>query len=735
MGFRDAAGRPQGFIVDTIHAAAARAGLTVEWRFVGDAVANNEALRRGEIDIIVGQSNAGRRREFFVTEPWWSSELVALVPLRSPIRRESDLNGRRLAIPGGAAADVAARYSGSIVNAESAAAAVDIACSGYADAAVIATMYLRQLLSATPPVCEGAGLRTIDAAAGLDYVLVARPDAANAARKLKDALDAITADGVLVTIAARHPPVSAPHAIHLADLLRSRYERQLWIIGMNGAGGLILIFVAFIVRQSRARRRLEESEARFRALFDAAPQSVLAIDRSGSVVFANRASRVMFGRDVVGTPAADLVPERFRAAFGQERGPAEIAALRDDGSEFPAEIRTSPVQTGEQLTLAFIADSSARVALQRQLLQSQKLESVGQLAGGVAHDFNNLLTVISGYASMSLDQIGPEHYLREPLVEIAQAADRAAALTSQLLAFSRRQAATPKLLSLPDLVRNLEKMLRRLIGEDIELTISADDGVAPILADPGQIEQVIVNLVVNARDAMPGGGRIAIRAGMSLSRVVLSVADTGTGMTPEVEARIFEPFFTTKEQGKGTGLGLSTVYGIVKQAGGEIAVETEIGRGTTFRIILPAAEGAPDAPAGAVARSAASGNETILVAEDEPGVRRFVKDVLSASGYTVLEAGNGREAVELAAGYGGRIHLLVTDLVMPEMGGIDLAERMKELGQRAAVLYMSGYSERQLASEAAGALIEKPFTPAALLERVREALKPPPAEPPPPNRP
>jgi two-component system cell cycle sensor histidine kinase/response regulator CckA len=731
MGYRDAAGKPRGFIVEALDAAAARAGYTLDWRIIGNSITNNEALRRGDLDVIIGFSTEERRREFFMTEPWWSSEMVAVFPAALPIRDESGLNGKRLAIPGGAAAEIARYYPGGIpVPANSALEAVEAACTGKAEAALFANMFLRQLLSAPRPVCPGTPLRTIDSSFRLDYVLATLPSRSTYARKLKDALDQITSDGELASIAARNPPVSTPHATRLAEMLRARYDRRIWTIGMSAAGFIILLGVAFLARQTLSRRRLEESEARFRALFEAAPESVLAIDSSGIIVFANRASREMFARDVVGTPAVDLLVPQHRDAFSQP-GPVEITAVRD-GVEFPAEVVASPVETRDQLTLLLIADISARVALQRQLLQSQKLESVGQLAGGVAHDFNNLLTVISGYASMSLEQIDPEHFLYEPLEEIAQAADRAAALTRQLLAFSRRQAAAPKLLSLRDLLHNLEKMLRRLIGENIQLTIDVED-TAVIRADPGQIEQVVMNLVVNARDAMPAGGAISIRAGMSEDGVLLTVADTGTGMTPEVEARIFEPFFTTKELGKGTGLGLSTVYGIVKQAGGEIFVETAVGRGTTFKLVFPAAEGSPDASLSSGARPGSHGHETILVAEDELGVRRFVKDVLARNGYTVLEAGNGSEALDLAARHSGRIHLLITDLVMPEMGGVDLAARMSQSDPRPAVLFMSGYSDRPLAAEARGALIEKPFTPAALLDRVREVLGRHSAASPPPN--
>jgi CheY-like chemotaxis protein/two-component sensor histidine kinase len=363
---------------------------------------------------------------------------------------------------------------------------------------------------------------------------------------------------------------------------------------------------------------------------------------------------------------------------------------------------------------------------------------VGQLAGGVAHDFNNLLTVVRGYAQMALDGMGPRDALREPLDEIASAAERASALTRQLMMFSRRQTGSPRILPLNDLLRNLEKMLRRLIGEDIELILALDPDAGAVRADPVHIEQVVLNLAVNARDAMPEGGKLVIEtsalhadagyAGDHLDvppgdYAALRVSDTGCGMTPEVRAHIFEPFYTTKEQGKGTGLGLSTVYGIVKQMGGSIFVYSETGRGTAFRVLFPAAK-APRRPETRAAEipAALSGSETILLAEDEAGVRRFVRDVLRSQGYRVLEAVNGKNALEIAASATGPIHLLITDLVMPEMGGPDLARRFSELYPAAPVVIMSGYGDRVLAQGLVQALIEKPFAPSTLLSRVREAL-------------
>jgi PAS domain S-box-containing protein len=733
MGYRDGSGNPHGFVYDALEAAAARTAYKLDWVRGGGAAANDEALRNGSLDILLGFSSPERRREFFISDPWWSSELVAIVPADRPIRQEADLAGRALAIPGGASA-ISNRYKTRTVPSGSAGDAVNLACAGRADAGVFAAMFLWQILADFPPACRDISLRTIDLSFRLDYVLITRRDRSDPAIRLKSALDSITADGTLVSIAAKHPPVSTPQANQLMESMRLRYDREIWAICMGGAGGMIFLGLIFILRQSRARRRIQQSEARFRALFDAAPQAVVAVNRSGAIVFANRGSREIFGRDLVGTPAADLFPERHRRLLPGPAGPSEIAGLRADGAEFPAELRLSTVDTPDGLTLVFVNDISDRVALQRQLLQSQKLESVGLLAGGVAHDFNNLLTVISGYASMSLDQLEVRHFLREPLAEIALAAERAAELTRQLLAFSRRQAAKPKLLSLRELLLNLEKMLRRLIGEHINLIFDIGE-IAPILADPGQIEQVVVNLVVNARDAMPNGGSLTISAHMADDKVLLCVTDTGVGMTPEVASRIFEPFFTTKELGKGTGLGLSTVYGIVKQAEGDLEVDTDIGRGTTFKILLPAAEGSPDAPAPAAPRLSSPGHETILIAEDEPGVRRFVREVLAESGYKVLEAANGREAAEVASRHTGPIHLLLTDIVMPEMGGLDLAARIRQLNGGVAILYMSGYSERPLDASLRQDLIEKPFTRAVLLQRVREALKRPPAASPPPNRP
>jgi PAS domain S-box-containing protein len=387
-------------------------------------------------------------------------------------------------------------------------------------------------------------------------------------------------------------------------------------------------------------------------------------------------------------------------------------------------------------------DITARKHLEEQFRQAQKMEAVGQLAGGVAHDFNNLLTVISGNSEMLLSELPPNESWQELISEVREAGQRAAMLTRQLLAFSRQTVLEPEVLDLNDVVRENEKMLRRLIGEDVQLKAVLDPALAPVKVDAGQIGQVIMNLVINARDAMPTGGNVIIETrNVTLDEastamdpeakpgryVMLAVSDTGVGMTPDVQARVFEPFFTTKGAGKGTGLGLATVYGIVKQSGASISVSSEPGRGTTFKIRFPVAE-TPGSTGESVAHVAtvALGTETILLVEDEAAVRSIVGRVLRRAGYTVLEASRGTEAVRLAGTYAGTIHLLITDVVMPEMGGRELVDRLAPLRSELKVLYLSGYTQdatiRHGVLQAEVAFLPKPFTIAALTNKVRQVL-------------
>lgn len=377
-----------------------------------------------------------------------------------------------------------------------------------------------------------------------------------------------------------------------------------------------------------------------------------------------------------------------------------------------------------------------------QLQQAQKMEAIGRLAGGVAHDFNNLLTAMQGYGAMVLRQLEPNHPVRADVEEIRKAAESAASLTRQLLAFSRRQMLQPQILALNGVITRVESLLARVIGEDITLVKRLDEGLGLVSADPGQIEQIIMNLAVNARDAMPNGGELTIEtknvelADAYVARhhgaspgphVMLAVSDTGVGMTEEVRSRIFEPFFTTKEAGRGTGLGLATVYGTVEQSGGSIWVYSEPGHGTTFKIYLPVVEKPfNDAPAARTEAAPKRGRETILVVEDQDAVRAVVRKTLATHGYVVLEAGLGAEALEVVDGHSTRIDLLLTDVVMPTMSGRELAERIRAIHPAIRVLYMSGYTDEAVVRNgilgSAVPFLQKPFTPNVLVQRVREVL-------------
>jgi two-component system cell cycle sensor histidine kinase/response regulator CckA len=378
-----------------------------------------------------------------------------------------------------------------------------------------------------------------------------------------------------------------------------------------------------------------------------------------------------------------------------------------------------------------VEDTTARKELELQLAQSQKMEAVGRLAGGVAHDFNNLLTVIKSYSRILLDALDGDSR-REDVEEIAAAADRAAALTRQLLAFSRRQMMQPRALRLNAVVTDIEKMLRRLIGEDIVLVTRLDPALSLVNADPGQIEQVLMNLAVNARDAMPDGGRLTIETSNvrvdDSSFVELAVSDTGIGMTSEVRSHLFEPFFTTKERGKGTGLGLSTVYGIVKQSGGDISVQAEPGKGSTFKILLPRLAGEVGASTSPERTTPAAprGSETILLVEDDASLRALAERILRGYGYTVLVASAGQRALALVADYPRSIDLVLTDVVMPEMSGTTLVERLRPLRPTLRVLFMSGYTDDEVVRRGVldrwAAFLQKPFTPDQLAFKVREVL-------------
>jgi PAS domain S-box-containing protein len=506
------------------------------------------------------------------------------------------------------------------------------------------------------------------------------------------------------------------------------------------------------------RKRAEEAQGRLVAILEATPDFVAIAGADNRLTYVNRAARDLLGardgEDLSGRSLGDLYPddlretalaEAIRVASAQGVWSGETVFQGHDGQRVPVSqvmIAHGPAGGPVQFLSAVARDVSERLRLEEQFRQAQKMEAIGTLAGGVAHDFNNMLCAIMGYGEFVLQGLPADSPLREFSQEILKAAERAAGLTRQLLAFGRKQMLVPRTLHLNTLVTDTEKMLRRLIGEDIELRTRLDPALHPVRADAGQVAQVLMNLAVNARDAMPTGGRLTMttrnvaRRGAALrgrpeirpgAYVLLEVSDTGCGMGPEVQARLFEPFFTTKEVGKGTGLGLATVYGIVKQSGGHVEVDSAPGRGTTFRVYLPRTEEVDDpaAPAAGPA-NVRGGAETVLLVEDEDGVRNLAGEVLRQKGYQVMEASDGEGALTICRQHPGLIDLLLTDAVMPKMSGFLLARHVRSLRPETRVLFMSGFTDSALVRHgvASGEVdcLLKPFSPAALAQAVRQAL-------------
>src|SRR5947208_2078935 len=552
--------------------------------------------------------------------------------------------------------------------------------------------------------------------------------------------------------------------------------------------------------QARAEEARRQGEERFRALIEHGADAVALVAPDGTLLFASHSIERLLGfapaelvghpgfervhpddvprvhaalREIIaspGTPAGLELRWRHEAWVGQpferlvhpedlplalellgrvvrgELRPASQFRVRTAKGDYRVgEFSASPqLHEGRLVGILGIGrDVTERVQLEQQLRQAQKMEAVGRLAGGIAHDFNNILTAITGYADLLLEDLGATDPRRLDADEIHKAADRAAGLTRQLLAFSRQQVLQPTVLEVNKLVSDLEKMLRRLLGEDVELSTRLAPTTGRVKADPGQLEQVVMNLAVNARDAMPNGGKLTLEtANVDLDEayatdhyparagpfVLLAVSDTGIGMNEETQAHMFEPFFTTKGKGKGTGLGLATVYGIIKQRGGFIWLYSEGGQVSTFKLYLPRVQELAERasqPAQPPAR-AARGTETVLVVEDEAPVRSVARQVLERHGYTVLEAPSAEAALDIATRYSGAIHLLLTDVVMPGLNGRQLATRLADLRPDARVIFMSGYTDdavtRHGVLEPGSAYVQKPFTPDAIARRVREVL-------------
>lgn len=567
-------------------------------------------------------------------------------------------------------------------------------------------------------------------------------------------------------VLARRAPFDAEYRIvrrdgsvrHVHARFETRYDAR-------GRARRSVGVVQDITDRALVERALQNAHQFAYEVISSAQEGIVVVDRQKRCRLWNTYMEAMTGRslsEVMGQQAWDVLP-LFRDGAGDALLDRALAGetVEIPDTAYPDETggrsrwltgRVAPLRdalgriVGVTATIQDVTQRKAAEEVLRQtqdqLLQAQKMEAVGRLAGGIAHDFNNLLTAILGYGQFLLDNHPPGDPLHDDIAEVMRAGERAAALTRQLLAFSRRQVLEPRILDLNETMATVAKLLERVIGEDIELAVIPAPGLWRVSADPGQIERIILNLAVNARDAMPEGGTLTIetanvvfspeavrhRAPMRPGAYVrLAVSDTGVGMPPEVREHIFEPFFTTKSVGRGTGLGLATVYGIVKQSNGFIWCESTPGRGTTFEILLPRVEGEPEGEAERQVGVQTNGHgETILLVEDDPAVRDLARALLEARGYSVLAAPDGHQALHMADSHGGPLHLLLTDVVMPGLSGRDVAERLTASRPEVRVLYMSGYPDEVLGTRRVLGpdvhLLHKPFTAAVLLERVREAI-------------
>lgn len=510
-----------------------------------------------------------------------------------------------------------------------------------------------------------------------------------------------------------------------------------------------------------SEKRLRDSERRYRSLMNSSPDALILFDLNGIIVMANAMAARLVGlarpEELIGRHALEFIPPEYRDVAGERLAlqyrqaypqALESRFIRADGTTFEVEMFGSGVLDDEGKTIGILGvarDITARRQLEAQLRQSQKMEAIGQLAAGVAHDFRNQLTVIKGFGEMLLRRDLVAEAGRERLEEILRAAERAAALTNDLLIFSRQQVVAPQVVNLDETIQSMFHSLVRVIGEDVCLSVTPSGGVGMVQVDPGEFQNALMNLVINGRDAMPRGGQLTITtAGVDLDEahvsqhvgaavgphVVVTVSDTGVGMDRETQEKIFEPFFTTKPVGQGTGLGLSMVYGFVKQAGGHIDVSSEPGQGATFRLYFPkaaeASRGAEEAGGSGASGAMGKGEGTVLLVEDEEAVQRLVADALGESGYTVLEASSPENGIALAQQHAGPIDLLITDVVMPTMNGPALAERIRAVRPGIAVLFMSGYTadalDRRGFTGMNARLLVKPFNSPSLLRATHEAL-------------
>ena len=768
--FRGNDGQPTGFTIELVAESARRRGIRLQW--VQHNESSEAALRSGQVDLWPLMTITPERvRVLHISSPYLESVGCLLVRGQSTFQRPQDLAKGTVGLRSLPISYVQARAllpEAKLVPIASPRDLLAALCQQRVDAALLEQH--EAIAGLMSVACGDQPLRVIPLpGARVRLGIGSTLEAAAAADQLRNEIDSMAAEGRFADLIAKWGYLAGRS--ESADTLLNARRRQRWT--MAAAAVLASLFVIALWQAARALRErnrarqaessLRESEGRCRAIIETTQEGICTVDADRKITYANERLASMMGysrEELVGQSVDRFVDpsllERSRQATERRKQGIkeqyDFIFRRKDGSQLHSIVAASPLydERGNYAgALGMIADiterkqaEEQRSRLEEQLQQAQKLDSIGRLAGGVAHDFNNLLTVINGYADLLLREIKEEDPIRANVAEMRRAGERGAELTRRLLSFSRQQLIDPKPIDLNRLVVDSGNILRRLMGEDVEIVIVPGDSLAWVNADAGQMSQVLLNLAVNARYAMPDGGKFIIETsnveltasdaekhhGVTPGRyVLLAVTDTGLGMDEETQRHVFEPFFTTKEVGKGTGLGLSIVYGIVKQNGGSIEVDTQPGQGTTFKISLPQVEKTqPGEEVIEPVAPAFHGSGTILLVEDEEEVRNLAAKVLSSYGYQVLRGSHGREALSLAERHPEPIDLLLTDVIMPGMTGQELAERIKPLRPEMKVLYMSGYSGNVIARHGVlgpgVAYLAKPFTESALAGKVREVL-------------
>ena len=766
--FRQPDGSPGGIAYEVVSEAAQRAGIQLEW--VERRESSEESLRSGKVDLWPLVTDLPERRKFiYISRPWLQTDHFLVIregkalpdhgftgdvgcgslPLHARLVRQHFPQARSIPFP-------------------SHLEVVKAVCTGQLEVGFLGAAPAMEALRAGPPECAAVPLRAYAVSdLRLKQGVGSTFEARAAADRIRDEIDFLARNGRLAGTLVKYSFFSLDETSATYEVLVVR-ERAKWL-----SWGVVVLTVALALAVwlstslYKARKRADEANAvkeefitRYAMAARATNDAIWDWNLQTDQVFWHEGACALFGYSAqeVGTDISwwnerihpedrDRVVQGLRSYLsrGEQKWSDEYRFLSAKGSYAFVEDRGYVMHDASHRPVRMIGaikDVTPRRNLEQQLSQSQKMEAVGQLAGGVAHDFNNLLTAILGYSTVLLSQLPAGDPAKEDLRQIEQAAQRAADLTQQLLAFSRRQILQPRLLQLQTVIGEMESLLRRLIGENIEIEIVTVPELGWVKADKGQISQVILNLCVNARDAMPRGGLLTIEtSNVDLdatyaathvgvtpgSYILLAVTDTGQGMDAETRQRIFEPFFTTKQAGKGTGLGLATIYGIVQQSGGSIWVDSEPGGGSTFEIYLPRVEYVEPSPEPDPRISnTPRGTETILLVEDEPSVRLLAARLLKEEGYKVLEAQSGEHALRMYREYTGTIHLVFTDVVMPGMDGGSLAAHLKSLHPGLKVLFMSGYAEsaevhhEEISNK--DAFLAKPFTPEVVLQRVRQVL-------------